>query len=204
MKKSLYDKLGVDKNASKDEIKNAYRKKAKENHPDAGGDKEVMSELAETYSILSNDKKRAKYDATGETKETPFGERFMGFINEIFVRMIEEEGDVVHKDLIKAFQNKAKVILNELIKAKQKQERSQKKFAEVLTRLKSKNNKHVFMVLESKQNDLKQSISQYEDEIEFINKCIDALKSYYYDFEQQQEPPQPNTFSVGGFSFTID
>jgi curved DNA-binding protein CbpA len=203
MKKSLYDKLGVEKNASKEEIKNAYRKKAKENHPDAGGNKEAMSELAEIYSILSNDKKRAKYDATGETKETPFGERFMGFINEIFVRMIEEEGDVVHKDLIKAFQNKAKVILNELIKAKQKQERNQKKFTEVLTRLKSKNNKHVFMVLESKQNDLKQSISQYEDEIEFINKCIDALKSYYYDFEQQQEPPLP-TFSMGGFSFTID
>jgi DnaJ family protein A protein 2 len=60
--KDYYKILGLSKNASKEEIKLAFRKLAMENHPDKGGKKEKFQEIQEAYEILGNDEKRKKYD----------------------------------------------------------------------------------------------------------------------------------------------
>lgn len=65
--KNYYDILGVTKNASKDEIKKAFRKLAHEYHPDKkGGNEDKFKEVNEAYSILSDEKKRAQYDNFGQ------------------------------------------------------------------------------------------------------------------------------------------
>lgn len=68
-KRDYYEVLGVEKNASADEIKKAYRKLAIQYHPDKNpGDKtaeEKFKEAAEAYSVLSDPDKRAKYDRFG-------------------------------------------------------------------------------------------------------------------------------------------
>ncbi len=68
-KRDYYEVLGVDKKASADEIKKAYRKKAIQYHPDKNpGDKEAeekFKEAAEAYDVLSNPDKRARYDQFG-------------------------------------------------------------------------------------------------------------------------------------------
>lgn len=68
-KKDYYEVLGVDKKATADEIKKAYRKKAIQYHPDKNpGDKESeekFKEAAEAYEVLSDEQKRAKYDQFG-------------------------------------------------------------------------------------------------------------------------------------------
>ena len=76
---SLYDMLGVSKNASDAEIKKAYRQKARTLHPDVNPDKKAQEKfktLTNAYEILSDKSKRARYDA-GEIDEngnpTPFG-----------------------------------------------------------------------------------------------------------------------------------
>lgn len=64
----LYKRLGVRKNASPDSIKKAYRKKARELHPDAGGDEEEFKKLQLAYDVLKDPGRRAHYDATGEVE----------------------------------------------------------------------------------------------------------------------------------------
>ena len=87
--KSYYEILGVEKNASADEIKKAYKKKAIQYHPDRNpGDKEAeekFKEAAEAYSVLSDPDKRQRYDQFGKAGVSgaagnggPFGGGFGG------------------------------------------------------------------------------------------------------------------------------
>ncbi len=86
MSKDYYQVLGIDKKASKEEVKKAFRKLAHKYHPDkAGGDEAKFKEASEAYSILSDDKKRAEYDTYGRvfsgggSSAQGFGDQAGGF-----------------------------------------------------------------------------------------------------------------------------
>ena len=77
MAKTLYETLGVAKNASADEIKKAYRKLARANHPDSNpGDaaaEERFKEVQNAYDVLSDPEKRKQYDRFGQANGRPGG-----------------------------------------------------------------------------------------------------------------------------------
>ncbi|AYG01351.1 molecular chaperone DnaJ [Lactococcus allomyrinae] len=78
----FYERLGVDKNASQDEIKKAYRKMSKKYHPDLNkesGAEQKYKEVQEAYETLSDDQKRAAYDQYGEAGANGFGAGSGGF-----------------------------------------------------------------------------------------------------------------------------
>ncbi len=68
-KRDYYEVLGIDKNATAADIKSAYRKKAKESHPDLNKDdphaEEKFKKIQEAYSVLSDESKRRMYDQFG-------------------------------------------------------------------------------------------------------------------------------------------
>lgn len=61
-----YEELGVGKDATPEEIKRAFRRKAAKHHPDRGGDTEKFQALSVACDVLTDPQRRAAYDATGE------------------------------------------------------------------------------------------------------------------------------------------
>lgn len=66
--RDLYDILGVPRDADDETVKRAYRRRARELHPDAGGDEEAFKELTAAYEILSNPQARSNYDRYGDPR----------------------------------------------------------------------------------------------------------------------------------------
>ena len=93
-KKSYYEILGVNKNASEDEIKKAYRKLAKKYHPDINKNQDAeerFKEINEAYEVLSDKQKRENYDTYGTAEPGSYSgfDGFSGFadmddLNDIF------------------------------------------------------------------------------------------------------------------------
>ncbi len=92
-KKDYYEVLGLDRNASEAEIKKAYRRLAKQYHPDLNKDdpeaENKFKEMKEAYDVLSDPQKKARYDRFGHEAGAPggfdgFGGAGFGGIDEIF------------------------------------------------------------------------------------------------------------------------
>lgn len=76
--KNYYQTLGVDRTATADEIKQAYRRLAKEHHPDKGGDTARFQEIQQAYDTLGDQSKRSAYDNPQPQfgGGSPFGNQF--------------------------------------------------------------------------------------------------------------------------------
>lgn len=79
----MYEVLGLTKDASQDEVKKAYRKLAREHHPDKGGDPEKFKKVQEAYEVLSDPEKRENFDRFGTPDAPPQGPN----PNDIFAQM---------------------------------------------------------------------------------------------------------------------
>lgn len=90
-----YDVLGVKETDTQEDIKKKYRKLAKENHPDVGGNEETFKKISTAYDILSDEQKRQAYD---HQRKNPFSgsDSFSDVFNSMFGQRSTERKKTVH------------------------------------------------------------------------------------------------------------
>lgn len=118
-----YSVLGVDRSASQDDIKKAYRKLAMKHHPDRGGDNQHFQEISEAYNVLSDPQKRQQYDNPPQGNFGGFG--FGGDphdINDIFSQIFghHRRGNPFQQQQEPVYRTRVAVSLQEAYRGEQK------------------------------------------------------------------------------------
>jgi curved DNA-binding protein CbpA len=182
MTKNLYDILGVDKGASQEEIKQAYKKKAKENHEDKGGDKETMADINRAAMVLRDPERRERYDATGNEDKDNFDHEFMAYVNNLFLRIIQEN-DVDSRDLIGLFREHTDRLIDDGHHTIKETKKQIKRLEKVLKRL--GDNPGVFgRVVNINIDNLNKSLRNDAEQIKFFERCLDMIKDAKYTYEE--------------------
>lgn len=187
MNNSLYDKLGVNVNSSPEEIKQAYKDKAKEHHPDKkGGDSKDMAEINHAYMILRDPVKRKRYDETGEDKDVPFDVKFNDLVNIIFIKICEME-DEKTADLVTIFKKQCRLHKQDLMKAKGKVDGKLGKLMVVLERL-SGSDERIKKGVRGNIDYLKGESMKFKSEIQFLDEAMEVIDKYEYKVDDIPEP----------------
>lgn len=197
-KKDYYDILSVSKNATKEEIKKAFKKEAMKHHPDKGGYEEDFKNVKEAYSVLSDENKKEIYDETGEynEKNEEVKEIFIKKVyDEIIVELIFKEDGVNVNKIIKEINvhiGQMRLHLKKVNNKLFKLERFCKKL------IKKDNCKNDFLIDYSRMKiiEIEQIITMQEFQFEMLLE-IKSLLINGYDFNESKPVSSHHMLMIG-------
>ncbi len=190
---SHYETLGVNKNASKSEIKKAYKKQANKTHPDKkGGSTEAHQALTVAYNVLVDAGKRERYDrGENPTQGTPHS-KAETFLIMVFEQLLTEgfKGDLIKEArsrTINAQVNSSRII--------GQQQQSMKALSGKLGRIQTEAKDNFFESLLIQKVQLCQNaIDHHEEQLEALREVIDILEEYS-DTKPDVQDSGPTYFS---------
>lgn len=190
---SHYDTLGVDPKASAAEIKKAYRKKAKETHPDAGGSPEAFTAIALAYRTLSDESQREYYDKYGQEK--PKGNEIELQISSMLVEAFMQEDPITwicdslsaNRSEIREKLQRAKVCVKKVQKQLEKFEQKNKDTENVVAR------EFIANQVRRELQAAEASVAANEANIQFLTDCMAYVNGLY------RESRNPRGSHASGF-----
>lgn len=188
-KPSLYDLLGVAKDASEEDLKQAFRAAAKETHPDTGGSASQFEAVKTAHLVLSDKKRRAHYDETGDVDEpdrTTVDQIAIGILANLLNAVLGEEPDpLVAPNLIEMMVKfmegqleKAEQNLTALKRAKARAEKMRKRFKK---KKKGDDDNLMERLVASKIVELERLLPQNEKNVLCNKRAIEMLGEYSFD-----------------------
>jgi DnaJ-class molecular chaperone len=182
--KNPYETLNVAKDADEKEIKNAYKKKAKEHHPDVGGNEKEFKEAAAAYALLICPQKRAYFDEHGH--EMPNQDnvlsRAMTVLDEMFTQILSSFSpkELLHRDFISEMKKALHVNLNKVN-------------SEISEHKKSKLQQDFFQKnLDGKEQGIITAMANLDNKKQVIEKALEILSDYDFHYEKKEEVNQLN------------
>lgn len=181
---NLYSELNVNKDATSEEIKEAYYRAAKENHPDKNGSQEKMQKINHAYAVLRNSASREHYDKTGKDEERDTSnEIIMRFIHDILSQIIITNPENITVCLNKLRGNYESTYNENLLNNKS-QIKNLEKIKERI--IKAPENDVVSKMLNDRIDGIKRGISGIEKDYNLKMKAIDILEEYEFSVRENQ------------------
>lgn len=176
----LYATLGIKPTATPEQIKAAYRKKSRENHPDHGGSTEAMAAVNDAYAVLSDPERRAIYDQTGATFKGPtLDEQATAALAQVFDSCLAEEGDIVA--LVRSAFDQG---ISEASAERQRMAAKLRKLEKRRGLVINTTGENLFQILlEGKIDQITKMRNQFEQQIEVAKAALRLLESYRFTGE---------------------
>lgn len=192
-----YDILGLSQDASPDDVRKAYRDKAKDSHPDGGGTAKDFALVKLAHDILSDPDRRKKFDETGEINETEpntIDAQAMSLLAGAINGIIDGQHaqDPMTIDWVKVIAGNLK---SEIAAGDQKRkdlEAQLKKCEKVASKFKRKKNAEpnmVTMLMRQRIDHIKSVFKEIDKQISVFKRAIEMIEDYTFDAEK---PPETN------------
>lgn len=194
---NLYEVLGLDKAASFDDIKAAYRKLAMKHHPDRGGDRQTFQQVQEAYEVLSDVEKRKRYDETGQARQT--GPSIQDLARNSLRELLLEAIKHVNAKTDDLLSSMHRILTNEqgnIVRMIGGAERQIARNNEVKGRLKVKEGEDLLSgMLDHDSKGQQHIIGQLEESKKLINEMRSILKRYEYKVDAKPTDEMFRTFT---------
>lgn len=199
---SLYDALDLPRDATIEQINAAYRRKAREHHPDAGGSADVFAGLQQAVSILRDPERRARYDATGDTGDLPdaAAEARELFVT-AFIEMLGNAGDrAASMDLVGLTSEHLRNLGAELGKQLGAASKRHKALTDALDRLSHTGDTPDLVGIALTSN--AEAVSRQLAEIERKQGVVKAAREMASSYQWRVDKPEPQqwTVALGGLT----
>jgi curved DNA-binding protein CbpA len=180
-----YDVLGVARDADTATIKRAYRKRAQRTHPDReGGDEEAFAAAASAYALLSDPKRRLRYDRTGEEKVEVGEQQILQEMAGLIMATIDQAPSVEHHDVLFIARRAVQAKRKELEQQRQSSLRHIEKRERAVKRIQSKRPHDLLLVMLNAQvAKERQERERLNDQFDLINRMLELLDAYSYDVD---------------------
>ena len=190
---TLYETLGLPRDADVGAIKAAYRRAARKHHPDAGGDPSEFAKVQQAYDTLMDPEKRSRYDATGQVDdqaadhaESRAREKFA---NDLLEAVQNNDSFLFHRDLLASLRATGTSERAKVKKAIATLEGKKALAAKLAARIKPKGPTTPNipqLILDSVCRDIDKTIAQANSHVAVLDAYLAILDAY--EFEKDADP----------------
>ena len=182
MKKNPYDTLGVKPDATPEQIKKAYRKRAKRSHSDTGGNDEEMIQLNQAYAVLANPMRRAKFDETGDASEDRSVEKQAAAELQTLAVIILLNGEFTQRDLFAEMKSRIELQIQTLHSKKSEVEKLIARFTDAIKRTIRKDGGENFISIafEQELKGAKTAMAIHENKMEVMRSMLIQLEIFQW------------------------
>jgi curved DNA-binding protein CbpA len=182
----LYHLLGIRRGATKEDVRRAYRRKAKVSHPDSGGSEEAFSALTTAHDVLSDKNRRERYDTTGEI-ETARPDNFDGSAMEVIAQklglIIHAEHDLTSMDIGAVIEQAIRDDIACRTSSIVSQRRAIERAASLRARVKRKGNGEdnaLAQVLDWHERATSDHVKKNEEAVRAMERALEILENYSF------------------------
>jgi len=212
MARELYAVLGVSESATQDEIRRAYRRRAKVLHPDKGGDPDEFDHLRQAYDTLSDPERRRRYDQTGDragpqADEPSEDTKMMVILSQIIQNVVCGQegggGDVTTIDVVAAVKMNMRQMEQKIVSGIMTTEDRIRRNKEVTRRLRKKRRRAdgqdlLRMVLRGQREELRRVKQKQSEDLSLHRRVIRVFEGYDYETDIVERAMSMTTWTITG------